>query len=133
MPAPAMTSATTCAARGEANRVSYPMNIPRWACSCFRTYQAIAPATRRTLSNVKSSAMSPRQPSVPNLISCAMNDSRHWPVTSCHYSYCSLITGHFLLHQLMHLLLVQILHDLAHILSLLSGRNQQRIGRLHHN
>ena len=34
----------------------------------YATYAAIAPATRRTLSKVKSSAMMPRQPSVPNLM-----------------------------------------------------------------
>src|SRR5881409_882062 len=34
-------------------------------------YCAVAWATRRTLPNVKSSAMMPRQPSVPNFICCA--------------------------------------------------------------
>src|SRR5438874_5372671 len=41
---------------------------PRLGSSCFKTYEAIAPATRRTFSNVKSSAMIARQPSVPNLM-----------------------------------------------------------------
>src|ERR1700751_3842940 len=48
------------------------MMTPRAASSCFRTYPAIAPATRRTLSKVKSLSMKPRQPSVPNLIGVVM-------------------------------------------------------------
>src|SRR5581483_11437962 len=52
----------------DAKRVSYPTITPREGSSCFNTYEAIAPATRRTFSKVKSSAMIARQPSVPNLI-----------------------------------------------------------------
>src|SRR5689334_14716871 len=68
MPALARTSAATRAKLGEPKRVSYPKITPRDASSWFKTYEAIAPATRRTLAKVKSSAMIARQPSVPNLI-----------------------------------------------------------------
>src|SRR5581483_2851901 len=55
----------------DAKRVSYPTITPREGSSCFNTYDAIAPATRRTFSKVKSSAMIARQPSVPNLMAAA--------------------------------------------------------------
>src|ERR1051325_4571048 len=101
MPAAEIIAATTRAVDGEANRASYPTMTPRWGSSYFKTYDAIAPATRRTFSKVKSSAIMPRQPSVPNLISCPMT-----------------------LGQLVHFLFVQILHNLADILRLLPGGNQ---------
>src|SRR5256885_1885783 len=55
-------SATTRAACGDANRASYPTMTPRLGSSYFKTYDAIAPATRLMFSKVKSSAIMPRRP-----------------------------------------------------------------------
>src|ERR1700722_1397104 len=122
------------------------MKIPRRGSSSFNTYEAIAPATRRTLSKVKSSAMIPRQPSVPNLISCAIvfpvlsgQDQRSvisgpWPSQNeCGSSYWLLAARQLISHQLMQLLLVEKLYDLAHVLRLLPRCNQQCVRRFAHD
>src|SRR6266481_3657742 len=106
--------------------------MPRAASSFFRTYPAIAPATRRTFSKVKSSAMRPRQPSVPNLIWVMV--VRRWSLVArslatplrivipsgardLHFANAHrLATNDCLSHQLMQLLLIQMLHHFADIL-----------------
>src|ERR1700683_3648943 len=62
---------TSAAARAEASdslRVSYPTSTPALGFSARTTYRAIAQATFRTFSTVKSSPITPRHPSVPNFI-----------------------------------------------------------------
>src|SRR5579864_3502228 len=68
IPAIETTSAAARANRSEPKRVSYPTSTPAPGFSARTTYRAIAHATLRTLAKVKSSAITPRQPSVPNLI-----------------------------------------------------------------
>src|SRR3954463_5163989 len=98
MPQPEMVSETISAAARDAKRVSYPTTMPfpafRPSASVFFAKDATARETRRTFSKVKSSAMTPRQPSVPNLISCAIGR----------------------LNQFLQFFLVEMLHDLADIL-----------------
>src|SRR5690349_15939546 len=72
--------------------------------------------TRRTLSKVKSSAIMPRHPSVPNLICVAID--------SC---FASVNSGG--LHQPLHLLLVEIFHNFADILRMLTRGDEQGIFR----
>src|SRR3954469_671596 len=109
MPHADTVSATISAAARDAKRVSYPTTIPlpafRPSASVFFAKEATARETRRTFSNVKSSAMTPRQPSVPNLISCAIGR----------------------LNQFLHLLVVEVLHDLADVLRVLAGGDEQGI------
>src|SRR5215469_12560292 len=114
---------------------------PRFESSYFRTYPAIAPATRRTLSKVKSSAMIPRHPSVPNLISFRMGNA----VSLCSFGLqfqgkrecgsqptCTQPeTRNWKLCQPAHFLFVKILHDLAHVLGVMTRCDQQRIGGFH--
>ncbi len=68
IPAMETVSAAARANRSEPKRVSYPISTPAPGFSARTTYRAIAHATVRTLAKVKSSAITPRQPSVPNLI-----------------------------------------------------------------
>src|ERR1041384_8789054 len=67
MPFAASTSHVSCAYTSERKRLSYPTMA---AFGSEREFQwsAVACAMRRTFSKVKSSAMTPRQPSVPNLM-----------------------------------------------------------------
>src|ERR1041384_8751968 len=67
MPFAASTSHVSCAYTSERKRLSYPKMA---AFGSEREFQwsAVACAMRRTFSKVKSSAMTPRQPSVPNLM-----------------------------------------------------------------
>src|SRR5579863_42112 len=58
------TAAAARANSSEKNRVSYPTKSVGFLCRP-RTCPAIAAAAMRTRSNVKSSAMIPRQPEVP--------------------------------------------------------------------
>src|SRR6266566_1010052 len=67
-------------------------------------YWAVAWATRRTLPNVKSSAMIPRQPSVPNLICWAIGLK---------------VTGHSSP--------LESVDDLAHVLRAIAPADQQRV------
>src|SRR3989304_2208572 len=68
MPFAPTTPATAGANSWEAKRVSKPTPRPRSARPCaFRNWATLWAQTR-TLAKVKSSAMTPRQPSVPNLI-----------------------------------------------------------------
>ena len=67
-PLAANTSATVRANSSEAKRQSYPTTATGSLERDFR-YSAVPWATRRTLAYVKSSAVMPRHPSVPNLIS----------------------------------------------------------------
>src|SRR3989304_4425363 len=68
MPFAPTTPATAGANSWEAKRVSKPTTRPRSARPCaFRNWATLWAQTR-TLAKVKSSAMTPRQPSVPNLI-----------------------------------------------------------------
>src|SRR6266700_4827030 len=69
MPLLAKISDTVLAKSSEANLQSYPMMASGSLERDFM-YCALPCATRRTLPKVKSSAMTPRQPSVPNLIGC---------------------------------------------------------------
>ncbi len=68
MPFAAMTSAAERAKSAEAKRVSYPITSERLRGLVFFRYAAVAWAQTETLSKVKSLAIMPRQPSVPNLI-----------------------------------------------------------------
>src|SRR3954454_11719649 len=77
----------------------------------------MAPPTRRTFSNVKSSAMMPRHPSVPNLI-VFLRSSLVMSLQS------SSVAGDSS-HQLVQLLFVQVLHHFADILRLRPCRNQE--------
>src|SRR5882672_11351240 len=96
------------------------MMTPRVGSSCLRTYAAIAPATRRTLSNVKSSAMRPRQPSVPNLIGVTRPGS---------------LAMEFVKRsdQFVQLLLVEVLHYLADVLRLITRGDEQSVVGFHHD
>src|ERR1700689_4816102 len=69
LPAAEMVSAATCANFSEPKRVSNPTSTSAPGFSARTVYRAIASVTVRTFSYVKSSAITPRQPSVPNLIS----------------------------------------------------------------
>src|SRR5215472_14526632 len=89
------------------------MMTPRFGSSCFWTYAAMAPATRRTLSKVKSSAITPRHPSVPNLI--------------------SVIPVLYRLGQLCPLLLVEMFHNFSDILGAIECSNQQCVIGLNHD
>src|SRR3954471_23161602 len=104
-----MVSETISAAGREAKRVSYPTTMPfpafRPSASVFFAKDATARETPRTFSKVKSSAMTPRQPSVPNLISCAIGR----------------------LNQFLQFLFVEMLHDLAYILCMLTRRDEKRV------
>src|SRR5579859_215119 len=68
VPVEAISSATAAATLSDAKRWSYPTSTPLRASSLRTTYRAIERATMRAFANVKSSAITPRQPSVPNLI-----------------------------------------------------------------
>ena len=69
-PSAAIASAAAWAKSRERNRVSYPTTMcgGDGSPASASTRRAMARATRRTLSNVTSAAMMPRQPSVPNWI-----------------------------------------------------------------
>src|ERR1700722_3737224 len=68
IPATETASAATRAKRSEPKRVSYPTRTPALGFSARTTYRVIAHDTLRTFAKVKSSAITPRHPSVPNLI-----------------------------------------------------------------
>src|SRR2546428_13313374 len=68
MPALATTSAAARAHSEERNLVSQPTTSPFSGFPSLRTYSAMAEATRRTVEKMKSSPITPRQPSVPDLI-----------------------------------------------------------------
>src|SRR5215471_5176162 len=84
-------------------------------------YVPIAPAAMRTFAKVKSSAMTPRHPSVPNLIEVTFpmlrlafapgNSSDQFFVSGCS----------------------KLLHDLAYILGMVTRGNENRIACLNHN
>src|SRR6267154_787683 len=79
-------------------------------------------ATIRAFANVKSSAMTARQPSVPNLIEGILSE----------YTRCELFANSRigLLEEAFLSLFFQPFHDFAHILRAVAGADQQRIGRL---
>src|SRR5215475_1008982 len=98
------------------------------------------PATRRRLAKVKSSAMTARQPSVPNLIWPARSGgSETGPERLVISSHCPRPNkvaplGRGISDQFGQILLVQILHDFAYILRILPGGDQQSVfGLDHHN
>ena len=68
IPSWAKISANARENRPDKNRRSCPITTGLWACLSSRRYWAAPFATRRTLLNVKSSAITARQPPVPNLI-----------------------------------------------------------------
>src|SRR5438046_10266131 len=86
----------------------------------------MACATVRAFAKVKSSAMTPRQPSVPNLIEDmgagkSIRDAKH--------SQNSRIG---LLEEVFPALRFEPFHDFSHILGTVAWTNQQRIGSAHH-
>src|SRR5690348_12077853 len=81
----------------------------------------MAAATRRTFSKVKSSAIMPRQPSVPNLIG-----SIHIPQVN--KSVASVSS-----EQLGQLLVAEVFYDLAHVLRMLARGYQNGVFRLDYN
>src|SRR3954462_2020869 len=109
MPQPEMVSETISAAARDAKRVSYPTTMPLPAfspsASVFLAKDATARETRRTFSKVKSSAMTPRQPSVPNLISCAIGR----------------------LNQFLHFFIIEVFYDLADVLRVLAGGDKEGV------
>src|SRR5713226_2079056 len=107
----------------------------------------MAPATRRTLSKVKSSAMTARQPSVPNLIAVVGCWSLVGGVAGLviEGSAITLSLGsqgigerpttndqRRFSHQLLQFLLIQILHHFADVLRIFSGSDKQCVFRFHH-
>src|SRR6266849_2582869 len=98
------------------------MSTPLRASSLRTTYRAIACATVRAFAKVKSSAMTPRQPSVPNRIE----------VIAGEYTRCELFAKSRigLLEEVFPALLLEPLHEFGHVLGTVAGANEQRIGRL---
>src|ERR1700693_268265 len=60
-------STASCENSSEQNRGSYPTRMVGFL-ALLLTWSAMAVTARRTLANVKSSAIRPRQPEVPNLM-----------------------------------------------------------------
>src|ERR1700730_7351347 len=83
----------------------------------------MAKATLRTFSNVKSSAITPRQPSVPKRIVFTGN------------SICERATRakRRELEQFLQAMLLEPFHHAPHILCAFPGTDQKRIGSFHHN
>jgi hypothetical protein len=71
------TDAAERANSGEKKRVSFPTTIVGFGLSALEC-PAIAAAARRTPENVNVSAMTPRQPEVPNLICVLVTASYGW-------------------------------------------------------
>src|SRR5450755_3661310 len=95
----------------------------------------MAPATRRTLSKVKSSAIRPRQPSVPNLIwgigrSLVVRRSRlvvRYSLFVVGICESRTTNSERRLHQFLQLLFIQMLYYLANVLRLIERSNQQSV------
>ena len=87
----------------------------------------MACATVRAFAKVKSSAMTPRQPSVPNLIE---DMSAGKSIRDAKHSQNSRIG---LLEEVFPALRFEPFHDFSHILGTVAWTNQQRIGSLNHD
>src|ERR1700681_4827368 len=86
----------------------------------------MACATIRAFANVKSSAMMPRQPSVPKRIELICIEYTRYDITAHRPDGLSL-------QQILALLVFEPSHDSAHILGALAGADQQGVGNLYHD
>src|ERR1700674_1245155 len=86
----------------------------------------MACATMRALANVKSSAMMPRQPSVPKRIELIWIEYTRYDISAHGPDWLSL-------EQILALLIFEPFHDSADVLGALAGTNQQGVGRLYHD
>src|SRR6266849_10206381 len=98
------------------------MSTPLRASSLRTTYRAIACATVRAFAKVKSSAMTPRQPSVPNRIE----------VIAGEYTRCELFAKSRigLLEEVFPALLLEPLHEFGDVLGAVARADEQRVGSL---
>src|ERR1700686_2280217 len=86
----------------------------------------MACATIRALANVKSSAMMPRQPSVPKAIGLIWIEDTRYDISAHRPDWLSL-------QQILALLIFESFHDSADVLGALAGADQQGVGRLNHD
>src|SRR2546430_14638893 len=110
------------------------MSTPARGSSLLITYAAMAAATRRTFSKVKSSAIMPRQPSVPNLISVGMRiqqDNNNCGIAEV--QNCGVDGACRRSNQVFALFLVQVLHHLADVLRALQCGDEQRVVGFHYH
>src|SRR6266403_5574674 len=82
-------------------------------------------ATTRAFAKVKSSAMMPRQPSVPNLMESIYVDAKYTRGEQFANSRIGL------LQEVFPPLLFEPFHDFANVLGAFARANEQRVGRIH--
>src|SRR6267143_6435063 len=101
------------------------MMTPARASSQRTTYRAMACATMRAFANVKSSAITPRQPSVPNLIAVISRRGNYTRSDSFPNSRIGL------LEEIPPALFFKPFHDFADVLGAITWADEQRVECIH--